>query len=70
MTLYEVSLLYYQMTTNIVVNRNLASVIRNWKNYSECFHVLIKSCIFLQDELKLSIWLKKNYWQLFNFIEG
>ena len=29
MTLYEVSLLHYQMITNGVVNRNLASVINN-----------------------------------------
>ena len=29
MTLYEVSLLHYQMTTNSAVNRNLACVINN-----------------------------------------
>ena len=29
MTLYKVSLLYYQKTTNSAVNRNLASVINN-----------------------------------------
>ena len=28
-TLYEVSLLYYQKTTDSAVNRNLASVINN-----------------------------------------
>ena len=29
MTLYQLSLLYYQMTTTSAVNRNLASVINN-----------------------------------------
>ena len=29
MTRYEVSLLYYQMTTNSAVNRNIASAINN-----------------------------------------
>ena len=35
-TLYEVSLLYYQMTTNNVVNRNLARVISDQNNSSKC----------------------------------
>ena len=55
MTIYIVSLLHYQMTTNSAVNGNLASVIKKWNNCFECFHGLIKPCIFLHDQLKLSI---------------
>ena len=36
MTLYEVSLLDYQMMTNSAVNRNLIHVINNSNNYSYC----------------------------------
>ena len=43
MALYEVSLLYYQKTTNSAVNRNLASVINNWNDSSNCFSELVKS---------------------------
>ena len=37
MTLQEVLLLCSQMTADSVVNGNLASVLNNWKNCSECF---------------------------------
>ena len=71
LTLYKVSLLYYQMTTNSAVNRNLTSIIKNWNNCSECCHGLIKSCIFLYDQLTLLIWLKiKLTDNCFNFIGG
>ena len=71
LTLYKVSLLYYQMTTNSAVNRNLTSIIKNWNNCSECCHGLIKSCIFLYDQLTLLIWLKiKLTDNSFNFIGG
>ena len=40
---------------NSAVNRNLASVIRNWNNCFECFDRLIKSCILLHNQLKLLI---------------
>ena len=59
MTLYQLSLLYYQMTTTSAVNRNLASVINNWNDSSKCFYELIKLHIFL---LELLISFKiKNY---------
>ena len=43
LTLYKVPLLYYQKTTNSAVNRNLASVINNWNDFSKCFYELVKS---------------------------
>ena len=59
MTLYQLSLLYYQMTTTSAVNRNLASVINNWNDSSKCFYELINLHIFL---LELLISFKiKNY---------
>ena len=52
MALYEVTLHYYhQMTTNSAVNRNLVSVINDWNDSSKCFYELIKSCIFLHDQM-------------------
>ena len=36
MILYEVPLLYYQVTTNSAVNRTLACVINNWNSFSKC----------------------------------
>ena len=36
-------LLYHQNTTNSAVNRNLASVINNWNDFSKCFYELVKS---------------------------
>ena len=36
MTLDEVSLLCYQMTTNNAINKNIASVINSWSNSSKC----------------------------------
>ena len=33
--LFEVILLYYQMTTNKAVNRNLTSVMNNWNHSSK-----------------------------------
>ena len=53
MTLYEMSLLYYQNITNSAVNRNLASVINNWNDSSKCFYELVKSYIFLHDHYDL-----------------
>ena len=50
MTLYEVSLLYYQKTTNSAVYRNLASVINNWNDSSKCFYTLVTSYIFLHGQ--------------------
>ena len=50
MTLYEVSLLYYQKTTNSAVYGNLASVINNWNDSSKCFYTLVTSYIFLLDQ--------------------
>ena len=41
MTLYEVSLLSYQKTTNS------ASVINNWNDSSKCFYELVKSYIYI-----------------------
>ena len=43
LTLYKVPLLYYLKTTNGAVNRNLASLIDNWIDSSECFYQLVKS---------------------------
>ena len=43
MTLYEVSSLNYQKTTNSAVNRNLGSVINNGNDSSNCFYGLVKS---------------------------
>ena len=57
MTLYQLSLLYYQMTTTSAVNRNLASVINNWNDSSKCFYELIKSHVFLL-ELLISFKIK------------
>ena len=51
MTLYEMSVLYYQKTANSAVNRNLASVINNWNDFSKCFYELLKSNILLQDQM-------------------
>ena len=51
MTFYEVSLLYYQKTTNCAENRNLASVINNWNDSSKCFYELIMSYLFLHDQI-------------------
>ena len=56
-TLYEVSLLYYQKTTNSAVNRNLASVINNWNDSSKSFYELVKSYIFLHDQYDLLTWV-------------
>ena len=56
MTLYKVSLLYYQKT-NSAVNRNLASVINNWNDSSNCFYELVKSYIFLHDQYDLLTWV-------------
>ena len=56
-TLYEVSLLYYQKTTNSAVNRNLASVINNWNDSSKSFYELVKSYIFLHDQYALLTWV-------------
>ena len=68
-TLYEVSLFYYQMTTNSVVNKNLASVINNWNN-SYCGwtnKVIYKFCLINE----LLIWFKiKIIGSCFNFIWG
>ena len=50
-TLYEVSLLYYQKTTNSAVNRNLASVINNWNDSSKCFYELVKPYISLHGQM-------------------
>ena len=43
MTLYKVSLLYYQKTTNSAVNRNLTSVINNLNDSSKSFYEPVKS---------------------------
>ena len=51
MTLYEVSLFYYQMATYSAGNRNLGSVINKWNNCSKCFYEVIKSNIFLHDQV-------------------
>ena len=80
MALYNVSLLYYQktmnsaVTINDAVNRNLASVINNWNDCSNCFYELVKSYIYIcminviyQHELL--IWFKvKITNNCFNFI--
>ena len=46
LTLYKVSLLSYQKTTNSAVNRNLASVINNGNDSSICFYGPVKSYIY------------------------
>ena len=46
LTLYKVSLLSYQKTTNSAVNRNLASVINNGNDSSICFYGPAKSYIY------------------------
>ena len=51
MTVYEVSLLDHQKTTNSAVNRNLANVIKNWNDSCKCFYELIMSYIFLPDQM-------------------
>ena len=43
MTLHEMSLLNCQKTTNSAVYRNLASVINNWNDSSNCFYEVVKS---------------------------
>ena len=53
MTLYEVSLLYYQNTKNSAVNRNLPSVINKRNDSFERFYVLVKSYTFLHDQYDL-----------------
>ena len=75
MALYEVSLLYYQKTTNSAGNRNLASVINDWNNSSKSFYELAKSYIFLHDQYdllhELLIWFKiKITNNCFSFIRG
>ena len=57
MTIYDVSLLYYQKTANSVVNRNLASLINNWNDSSKCFYEPVKSHIFLHDQYDLLTWV-------------
>ena len=72
MRLYEVSLLYYQMT-NIAVNRNLASVINNWNNSSKSFYELIVIYIFASKELLIwfnKVWfIKTCQWNFFKFVK-
>ena len=43
LTLYKLSLLYYQTATNSAVKRNLASVINDWNDSSKCFYKLVDS---------------------------
>ena len=57
MTLYEVSLLSHQKTTNSAVNRNQPSVINNWNDSSKCFYELVKSYKFLHDQYDLLTWV-------------
>ena len=54
MTLYEMSLLCYQKTTNRAGNGNLAGVINFWNDSSKSFFELVKSYIFLHDQYDLS----------------
>ena len=69
MRLYEVSLLYYQMT-NIAVNRNLASVINNWNNSSKSFYELIVIYIFASKEWFNKVWyIKTCQWNFFKFVK-
>ena len=37
LTLYKMSLRYYEKTTNSAVNENLARVINDWNDSSKCF---------------------------------
>ena len=57
MTLYEVSLIYYQKT-NSAPNRNLASVINKWKDSSKYFYRLVSSYIFSHDDMSYQYDLK------------
>ena len=40
MSLYEMSLFYYQNATNSAVNRHLASVTNKWNDSFKCFYEL------------------------------
>ena len=53
MALYEVSLLYYQMTANTAAKKKTKneSEINNWNNCSKCLKELIRPCIFLHDQM-------------------
>ena len=53
MTLDEVSLLCYQMTTNNAINKNIASVINSWSNSSKCLwtNKVIYIYMFLHDQM-------------------
>ena len=57
MTLYEVSLIYYQKT-NSAANKNLASVINKWKDSSKYFYRLVSSYIFSHDDMSYQYDLK------------
>ena len=76
MTHYEVSLLYYQKTTNSSVNRNLASVTSNWKDSSNCFYKLVNSntyfcAVNMIYQHELLLWFKiKITNKSLNFIGG
>ena len=57
MTLYKVSLLYYQNTKDRAINRNIGSVINNWNDSHKLFYELVKSHIFLHDQYDLLTWV-------------
>ena len=61
MTLYSVSLLYYLKTTNSAVDRNLASLINNWNDSSNCFYEPVKS---LHDQYDFFFILFIYTWQI------
>ena len=51
------SLLYYQKTTNGAVHRSLASLIKNWNDFSKCFYELVKSYINCCIQYDLLTWV-------------
>ena len=68
MTLWEVSLLCYQMTKNCVGNRNLASVVNNWHNCPWMFLGTSKVMHIFARLIKLIKWFKVNINITFNIL--
>ena len=72
MTLLEVSLLCYRMTTNSAVNINSASVLDNLNNCFDCFQELYSKVIYVfAGSIKFLISFKRKITDsCFNFIGG
>ena len=49
--------LWHFKTTNHAVNRNLASLIKNWNDIPKCFYELVSSYIYLHYQCDLLTWV-------------